>query len=360
MIINIIRKVISIFFVILFGCSSNINDQKLVEEINNKYNTKLAYKSNEQGNVYSITLSSHFDTIPNEIQGFNNLEYLFMNWLNNKTVPQWIKNFDRLKKITFINVPLQSFPIQVLELDSLEHIGFKGNNIEYLPDSICLENFSSLFLSNMKVRNLPLLKNNQKPKFLFISKTDISEIPTEYSTYEISKISIEDNRKLDHMDNLFGTYDSLKEVNIGYRGHTKFPMESFKKCYNLEVLSLSDQGLFEFPDFIYQNTKLQRLYIGKNPFKIIKTDIIKLKDLEHLDLDNCVRIRELPEEIFALPKLKSLHIKTTLINKLPSGIMGLPKREVPMKIYVSNALESYVPLGMSLVELNDKGYILKN
>ncbi|KXX69264.1 leucine-rich repeat domain-containing protein [Flammeovirga sp. SJP92] len=360
MTINTIRKIISIFFVILFGCSSNINDLKLVEEINNKYNTKLAYKSNEQGNVYSITLSSHFDTIPNEIQGFNNLEYLFMNWLNNKTVPQWIKNFNRLKKITFINVPLQSFPFQVLELDSLEHIGFKGSNIKYLPDSIFLENFSSLFLSNMKVRNLPSLTKNQKLKFLFISKTDISEIPLEYSTYEISNIFIEDNRKLDHMDNLFGTYDSLKKVDIGYRGHTEFPMESFKKCYNLEVLSLTDQGLWEFPDFIYQNTKLKRLYIGNNPFEKISSQIIKLQNLEYLGLYNSLMITDLPEELFALPKLEAIDIKSTLIGKLPSGIMGLPKREVPMKIYVSNAPESYVPLGMSLEELNEKGYILKN
>ncbi|NME66758.1 leucine-rich repeat domain-containing protein [Flammeovirga aprica] len=338
------------------------NDQKLISLINKKYNADLHVSDDEGDTILGLSIyGSDFSVIPEEIKEFRNLKDLRIDDVNIKKLPDWIKELKQLKTVTIVDVPFTSFPEELLELDSMEHFSFNGNEVKELPAELYFENLKSIYLSELKIQKLPLLHFNTKEGVsVILRKTDITEIPKEYSKYHIKDFTIDDNRQLDHVDNLFGTFDSLKEVDLGYRGHTEFPMESFKRCYNLEVLYLSNQSLREFPDFIYQNTKLKRLYIGDNPFKIIKPDIIKLQNLEYLDLSESFRMREIPEEIFALPKLEAIDIKSTLIGKLPSGIMGLPKREAPMKIYVSNAPESYVPLGMSLEELNEKGYILKN
>ncbi|NME66757.1 leucine-rich repeat domain-containing protein [Flammeovirga aprica] len=363
MITRIKTKLLFIFMVLFISCeSTTYKDQETFRLINKKYNAKLNTSYHKGDTITGLRIyGRYFSELPKEIMDFEYLKALRIDGVNIKKLPDWIKELKQLKTVTIVDVPFNSFPEELLELDSMEHFSFNGNELKELPSELHFENLKSIYLSELKIQKLPLLYFNSKEGMsVILRKTDINEIPNEYRKYRIREFIIEDNRQLDHVDNLFGTYDSLKEVKIEYRGHTKFPMESFKKCYNLEVLSLTDQGLWEFPDFIYQNTKLKRLYIGNNPFEKISSQIIKLQNLEYLGLYNSLMIADLPEELFALPKLEAIDIKSTLIGKLPSGIMGLPKREVPMKIYVSNAPESYVPLGMSLDELNEKGYILKN
>ncbi|NME66755.1 leucine-rich repeat domain-containing protein [Flammeovirga aprica] len=353
--------------IIFISCETSINkDQQTLKRINKKYNAELNISSHSGDTITGLRIYGHsFSVIPEEIKEFRYLEDLRIDGVEITKLPDWIKELKRLKAITIVDVPFNSFPEELLEIDSMEHFSFNNhftlnNAVKELPKELHYKNLKSIHLSRLKIQKLPLLHFNTKEGVSFtLRKTDITEIPDEYRKYHIREFTIDDNRKLDHVDNLFGTYDSLKEVKFQYRGHTEFPMESFKKCYNLEVLYLVDQGLREFPDFIYQNTKLKRLYIDDNFFENIKPDIIKLQDLELLHMSNTFMI-DLPEEIFALPKLSYLNIRNPLIKKLPSGIMGLPKREVPMKIYVSNAPESYVPVGMSLEELNEKGYVLLN
>ncbi|WP_082795875.1 leucine-rich repeat domain-containing protein, partial [Flammeovirga sp. SJP92] len=246
--INNLTRILLILSV--FACSETnkkSHDQNIEQKINSKYNVSLEPYYSDNGFIEFIILEGHrISEIPYEITKLDSLNHLRIDRLNISQLPEWISSLKALKYLYLIYVPLNEYPTFLDKNKKIEELCIAGSEINKLPDIINFPELKVLRLEESPFIALPLIKRNenQEALSLFIKKTDITEIPSEYNTYSIKKIYIDDNRKLDHMDNLFGTYDSLKEVNIGYRGHTKFPMESFKKCYNLEVLSLTDQGLW--------------------------------------------------------------------------------------------------------------------
>ncbi|WP_157491371.1 hypothetical protein, partial [Flammeovirga sp. SJP92] len=247
---HIISKLLSVILILMMSCThknKDTHDKKIEKSINDKYNIELKPSYNENGFIEFIMLDGYkINEIPFEITDLDSLNHLRIDGVKLSLLPEWVTEIDQLRYLYLIDVPLVEFPSNLQKANIIENFCLSGSNITELPSEFNFPKLKILRLTNSPFINLPLINRNsdQEALTLYLKKTNITEIPKEYSKYQIRRFSIEDNRKLDHMDNLFGTYDSLKEVNIGYRGHTKFPMESFKKCYNLEVLSLTDQGLW--------------------------------------------------------------------------------------------------------------------
>lgn len=75
----------------------------------------------------------------------------------------------------------------------------------------------------------------------------------------------------------------LKDLSISHCYRPILP-ESLVNCKDLEVLNLSDNYLTELPNFIASFKKLRDLYVDRNDFEKIPPVLLKLPNLEFLQL----------------------------------------------------------------------------
>ncbi|MHA1991971.1 MAG: leucine-rich repeat domain-containing protein [Candidatus Hodarchaeales archaeon] len=98
---------------------------------------------------------------------------------------------------------------------------------------------------------------------------------------------------------------------------------SFDKEGRVIELDLSNCNLNEIPEVIFDLTHLKKLYLVNNNLKTLPVKIIKLSNLEVLDLHWNETFFYLPDEIGSLPKLKRLDFRLNKIKDIPKTIGNL-------------------------------------
>jgi Leucine-rich repeat (LRR) protein len=91
-------------------------------------------------------------------------------------------------------------------------------------------------------------------------------------------------------------------------------------------LDLSKQKLSELPAEVYQFKNLRELYLGKNKFEAIPSDINKLNKLEIIDFSKN-KLTALPLELFECKKLKKIIVNQNEISSIPKEIGNLKELE---------------------------------
>ncbi len=111
----------------------------------------------------------------------------------------------------------------------------------------------------------------------------------------------------------------LKELSI-YSDIPLYLPTTLSFLRNLTKLELTVIGMDKIPSFVFELEQLKILDLCANSFQEIQRDIWKLRNLETLILNFCIKIRFLPNEIFGLPKLKEVYFYNTDINEIPKSI----------------------------------------
>ena len=109
-----------------------------------------------------------------------------------------------------------------------------------------------------------------------------------------------------------------------------------KTIKQVTKLNLSDCGLTEFPENIFEYPNLTKLVLSNNKIKTIPKDILTLKKLQVLDLANN-EIKVLQSAVFHLPKLRTLNVYGNKISKFPKQVFESGLKKI---IVGNNPLES--------------------
>ncbi|KFF02896.1 leucine-rich repeat domain-containing protein [Flavobacterium reichenbachii] len=115
---------------------------------------------------------------------FINLEVLEMQadpsiyYLDDFEFPAEIGRLKKIKKISFLNFPLKIIPEWIFDLESLEYLTIRGNDIETIPDSISrLEKLKTLRIENCPLNKIPNTLNQMKSlQILGFSDTKITDL----------------------------------------------------------------------------------------------------------------------------------------------------------------------------------------
>ncbi len=91
---------------------------------------------------------------------------------------------------------------------------------------------------------------------------------------------------------------------------------------NLEGLGLSFNNLTEFPSIITNLPRLQTLMLNGNPLHLLSPEIAKVRHLRILSLGNC-GLMNLPEELGELRRLKVLGLASNELTNLPASFHQL-------------------------------------
>lgn len=116
--------------------------------------------------------------LPKEIIQLKDLEELWLDNNNIKTIPHTIKNLKKLKKLSLKNNLLTDLPNELSYLSSLTLLNLSNNKLENLPNHFMkLENLTSLFLSNNNFFSFPeVLYQTSHLQFLDISYNKLTEL----------------------------------------------------------------------------------------------------------------------------------------------------------------------------------------
>ncbi|KUJ50729.1 leucine-rich repeat domain-containing protein [Chryseobacterium sp. JAH] len=134
--------------------------------------------------------------------------------LDDFELPEEIANLKKLKKISLLNLPFQTFPQWTTNIKSLKYLMIRGNKISSIPDSICqLHNLKTLRIENCKLNKLPTtLSQMQNLRILGLSDTDLIDLSPELFPNNLKEINLSGRQKyeLHELENLKNTMKKTK------------------------------------------------------------------------------------------------------------------------------------------------------
>ena len=183
-------------------------------------------------------------------------------------------------------------------------------------------------------------------------------------------------------------FAKLKEVRIYSNSNNEVQVSEallkrlFSEAQQLEVLEIKEVGIASFPELSVENKTLKVLVlrlnnlsklpenIGSlsalqtidiyNPITEVPASLMNLKQLENLKFEG-VEFTDFPEQVFALPKLKSLNISQfdtkNIIKVLPDNFDRLPLLE---ELSLRNAALSEVPTSVGRLPKLENVYFNAN
>ncbi|KDP38827.1 hypothetical protein JCGZ_04984 [Jatropha curcas] len=206
-----------------------------------------------------------------------------------------------------------------LQLENLEILYLQGcSNLEECPELPC--NLRNLNLSETAIKQLPssIGHCSQLVALSLSGCTKLQNLPECIGQLQSLKRIYVRGLKFSTLPNNFGYLKSLKELDAIGSGIKTLPSSfnqlsrleclNFKGCKGLTVwpsslsglnslqkLNLSNCGISEIPESIGSLVSLKELYLDGNDFESIPASIKQLSHLETFRLNDCKRLRYLPE-----------------------------------------------------------------
>ena len=188
-----------------------------------------------------------------------------------------------------------------------------------------------------------------------LMKTNFAKLK-EVRIYSDSSNEVQINEFL--LKKLFSEAQQLEVLEIKEVGIASFPELSVENK-TLKVLVLRLNNLSKLPENIGSLSALQTIDIY-NPITEVPASLMNLKQLENLKFEG-VEFTDFPEQVFALPKLKSLIISQfdtkNKIKVLPDNFDKLPLLE---ELSLRNAALSEVPASVGRLPKLENVYFNAN
>lgn len=242
-------------------------------------------------------------------------------WLNSKEITNLLSN-PKLTEMNILNIDLSNnkittFPGKLFSMKNISSINLEWNFIKELPQEIdkskC-ENLESISLDNNNISEIPeqFLQLDQI-KELSIANNRLSKIPS-----SIDKLSKLETLRISHNDiqELPENITKIKTLMIlnAYECKLESLPKDINKLTNLGYLALDHNKLKEIPDISTLNN-LKNLNLSDNNLWILPP-LGSLDKLETLSIEDNKNLKEIPNDIRGLPKLKS---EIRLSSNISSG-----------------------------------------
>ena len=170
----------------------------------------------------------------------------------------------RINTLLLEGMAIHEIPNNIQNLDSLVHLSFSDNELEYLPDEIGnLPSLKALFLSNNILVEIPeTIGNLGNLEFFHMPENQLTELP-----FSISNLS------------------SLISFNIDNNYFTTFP-SSLLELNNLKYVYIANNAINSLPTNINMILSIQILSAYSNNISILPSSVGELSNLYYFDFAN--------------------------------------------------------------------------
>ncbi|ORX80697.1 L domain-like protein [Anaeromyces robustus] len=214
----------------------------------------------------------------------------------------------KLISINFDNYNLNEDDIKKIlsyeTIESLSYTVYEGN-IDFTPSYIKFP--SEIFnLKNLKELYLKYVGFREYQRY----SLSMNYFKQSETIKKLTLVGFEINlNSIDQISNLIGLEELILDDDT-YKSSTIFdPLKFLPHLQALTIHGSSYLELEEFPVTIYNMTNLKKLSITRHRIQTLSNDLVKLKNLEYLDLsDNEIEF-EIPESFNELKELKYIDLR---------------------------------------------------
>ena len=326
-------------FIYLFNRLQNLEELKIVGSYLEEFPEQLLELKKLQ---YLDFSENNFKKIPKDILKLKNLKYFSLK--NNKDLKGEVDVLGPLNKLEYLDVSntnlygeyvctsanlkyLNLSKVSLLKLDvsktnKLEVLQLKNCNLKEIlgfekQEGLKILNIKDNYISSFKVSKLKSLDS------INISKNEFSKVPL-FPKKIISYLSIASNPVFDFSTQDFEILDKVISLDISYMALEELPSK-IKMLKNCEYLDLSNNKLKKIKledlknllflnlrnnnvsEFNFKSKKLKKLDLLNNDFTAIPESVYACENLESLLINN-FELREVPQKILTLKKLKELYV----------------------------------------------------
>ncbi|NMH87826.1 leucine-rich repeat domain-containing protein [Flavivirga algicola] len=249
--------------------------------------------------------------IPEELGNLINLKTLKLSLLECKSLPQSIKNLQKLEDLYIspgygINFII---PNEIGELSYLKKLHLDGNHKSILPSAISK-------LSNLETLRIDGFASKELPK-------DLGNLS------QLKKIELNNPKLLETLPASIGNLGNLEEL-IVQSSRSRSPYldsqlpglvipKEIGKLTNLTKLDLKENDIQSLPDDIGNLKKLKELIIEYNALDHFPLGICSLTNLETLEMhSSSVAVKHIPNEFVHLENLENFEINLSETSNIPS------------------------------------------
>ncbi|KAK3431457.1 hypothetical protein EUGRSUZ_E03133 [Eucalyptus grandis] len=244
------------------------------------------------------------------------------------------KSIGKLKYLKSLNIkstPIVLFPKEMGSLDNLEELLIDKTSIRHLHFlKGSMEHLKTLSASGCK--SLAEISKSigyvRSLSYLALDEANIPGLPDSVTLLKgLEELSLRDCQQMTALPVSIEMLTSLQKLDLS---NTKIKIlpKSIKYLVKLQVLRMEKTHISKFPDDITNLGTLQFITFSdcQSLNGKIMCDISGLSSLRSLDL-SYTRICSLPESIYALPHLQTLHLlgcdKLQTLPSLPSSLVSL-------------------------------------
>lgn len=232
-------------------------------------------------------------------------------------------------------------------LDALEVLRLDDNGLVALPHELGrLTRLVELRLDRNPLRLLPefVLQLPVWHRIAVLSHCDLTQIPPsvrDSPLTNIEKLSL-DHNALPTLPAAFASLTRLTWLDLSHNALANLPAglcqlpalrtlllaanpltdvaslsDALGNLASLRMLSLARCGLTDMPRGLFRLTGLARLDVSGNPLEVLSPRIQCLSSLQALALDDCARLRVIPQQIERLTRLTDLSLRGALAIEEP-------------------------------------------
>ncbi|EIW92389.1 leucine rich repeat protein [Capnocytophaga sp. oral taxon 412 str. F0487] len=171
-----------------------------------------------------------------------------------------------------------------------------------------------------------LFSEAQQLEVLEIKEVGIASFPELSVENKTLKVLVLRLNNLSKLPENIGSLSALQTIDI-YNPITEVPA-SLMNLKQLENLKFEGAEFTDFPEQVFALPKLKSLIISqfdtKNKIKVLPNNFDKLPLLEELSLRNAV-LSEVPASVGRLPKLENVYFNANNLTKLPQALAENPR-----------------------------------
>ncbi|KAI3721442.1 hypothetical protein L2E82_32453 [Cichorium intybus] len=292
---------------------------------------KLSRIHTSIGNLEKLTRldledCKNLKALPNSICHMKSLEELNLGKCAKlKGLPYELGNLKSLKTLDASNVGIKRLPHSIGDLNQLEYLTLSGcKKLKKLPNSICkLRSVGTLYLEGCSsLERLPEQLGDWKGlSDIFASGTKIKELPDSIGRCELTTLSLTDCYSLKSLPKSICKVKSLKTLRLTNCLNIQELPEELGDLVRLEEISVNGTRIKRLPDSVQRIHFLHTLWLdnckqlerlpGKNLGPWIRV----------LALRNCnLSDNDFPDDIWQLSRLMVLDLSENNFSCLPSGL----------------------------------------
>lgn len=322
---------------------------------------KVASFLNSTKSPKRINFSEEYglEEVPGELKDCREVEDLDLSYTSITSIPDFVFQLPKLKKLSYIGCDIKSLPKgigllsgrlselsisienfedaeELFQLSELKSLQLQGS-FESIPDDIVkLQKLEELAVVNVNLKKFPAVLSLKALKQVSLigeiglddgPKLDIDQFFIEMSKSESLRVLSIENYQLKELPSTVGSLSNLEQLHLQDNLLEEIPEETFD-LLKLKELDLSINSIRQIGSRIERLQNLKILNLSSNWSNTLNCDglfsvIGRLENLESLDLSSCQSIKNIPDGLSRLGKIKSLDFDNNLISSIPDFLFEM-------------------------------------